>query len=411
MPTLSLSEGFGVELEYAIVDRATCAVRPIADQLLVGSDGEPVTDRSEGVIGWSNELTRHLVEFKNEEPTANLRGLAKEFQASVHSANARLEPLGACLMPTGMHPLFTPKLAELWPHSGNAIYALYDGLFDCRRHGWANVQSAHLNLSFNGDEEFARLHSAVRLVLPLIPALAASSPFAEGKFTGFLDYRLEVYRTNSAKVPAITGQVIPELMLSYDQYQRELLEPLYAAMASRDPDGVLRHEWLNARGAIARFDRSAVEVRLVDTQECPRADLAVAGLIARVIGALAHEQLSPQRTQRGFATERLADLLRLTVKSADRALIADGEYLQALGLTDTPRTAGSVWSELYARTVPDSPEEEREVLQLLFEHGPLARRLLAAVGERPSTEELVALCQRLVTCLATGTLFRPQVRR
>jgi hypothetical protein len=32
---------------------------------------------------------------------------------------------------------------------------------------------------------------------------------------------------------------------------------------------VLRHEWVNARGAIARFDRSAIEIRVLDVAECP----------------------------------------------------------------------------------------------------------------------------------------------
>jgi len=56
---------------------------------------------------------------------------------------------------------------------------------------------------------------------------------------------------------------------------REILAPLYAEMHPLDPEGILCHEWLNSRGAIARFDRNAVEIRLVDVQECPLADLAI----------------------------------------------------------------------------------------------------------------------------------------
>ena len=36
-----------------------------------------------------------------------------------------------------------------------------------------------LNLPFSSDEEFGRLHAAIRLLLPLLPALAASSPLVE----------------------------------------------------------------------------------------------------------------------------------------------------------------------------------------------------------------------------------------
>ena len=33
---------------------------------------------------------------------------------------------------------------------------------------------------------------------------------------------------------------------------------------------------MNSRGAIARFDRNAIEIRVIDVQECPKADLAIA---------------------------------------------------------------------------------------------------------------------------------------
>ena len=68
----------------------------------------------------------------------------------------------------------------IWPHDNNEIYSLYDKIFDCRGHGWSNLQSVHINLPFKDELEFRKLHSAIRLLLPIIPALSASSPFADG---------------------------------------------------------------------------------------------------------------------------------------------------------------------------------------------------------------------------------------
>ena len=127
-------------------------------------------------------------------------------------------------MPTGMHPWMDPRTAEVWTHSDSAIYRAFDRLFDCRRHGWANLQSMHINLPFADDDEFARLHAAVRLILPLIPALAASSPFADGRRMPFLDYRLEVYRTNAERVPAVTGAVIPDNARDRADYRSGVLD-------------------------------------------------------------------------------------------------------------------------------------------------------------------------------------------
>ena len=115
--------------------------------------------------------------------------------------------MAARLMPTGMHPWMNPRAETvLWPDDGSSIYESYDRLFDCRSHGWSNLQSMHINLPFADDEQFARLHAATRLVLPLLPALAASSPVVDGKPTGLMDYRLEAYRTNQARMPSITGR-------------------------------------------------------------------------------------------------------------------------------------------------------------------------------------------------------------
>src|SRR5262249_40857437 len=156
-------------------------------------------------------------------------------------------PHGARLMPGGMHPRMDPaRETRLWPHDCNEIYQAFNKIFDCRGHGWSNLQSVHLNLPFADDEEFGRLHAAVRIVLPILPALAASSPIVEGRPTGAVDSRLEVYRGNSRRIPSITGHVVPEAVFSESGYRDEILAKLYADIAAHDPGGILQHEWLNA---------------------------------------------------------------------------------------------------------------------------------------------------------------------
>ena len=125
----------------------------------------------------------------------------------------------------------------LWPHQHNPIYEIYNRIFDCRGHGWANLQSVHLNLPFCGDEEFGRLHAAIRLLLPILPALAASSPVADRRFAGFQDNRLDVYRNNSRRMPSITGEIIPEPVFTRSEYDRKIFQPMYQDIAPLDPDG------------------------------------------------------------------------------------------------------------------------------------------------------------------------------
>ena len=172
---LGLFDAVGIELEYMIVDRDTLDVRPICDELFRAASGEGgcdvEPDGPDGVVSWSNELALHVVELKTQRPVASLDGLNGAFQDHVRRIDALLEPMGARLMPTGMHPWMDPDTeTKLWPHEYNEIYRTYDRIFGCRGHGWGNLQSTHINLPFANDEEFGRLHAALRIVLPLLPA-------------------------------------------------------------------------------------------------------------------------------------------------------------------------------------------------------------------------------------------------
>ncbi|MCH5375821.1 MAG: glutamate-cysteine ligase family protein, partial [Planctomycetes bacterium] len=245
-PVFHLFERFGVELEYMIVDARSLDVLPITDRVLHAVAGEYLSEIELGAISWSNELALHVIELKTSDPIDRLDGLAEHFQEHVGRINEILQPLGGRLMPTAMHPWMDPHSEmKLWPHEFNRIYEAFNRVFDCRGHGWANLQSVHLNLPFADDDEFARLHAAIRLLLPIMPALAASSPVMDGRVTGCMDNRLDVYRNNAGRIPRVSGRVIPEPVFSRRAYHEEILQPLYRDIAPLDPDGTLQHEWLN----------------------------------------------------------------------------------------------------------------------------------------------------------------------
>jgi carboxylate-amine ligase len=398
--------GVGIEIEYAIVDRASLDVRPFADAL-VGH-----AERVEGTrVEWSNELVSHVVELKDPQPVRDLATLPRAFATAVQRANERLATRDARLLPTGMHPWMDPAAeTSLWSGEGAAIYATFDRLFDCRRHGWSNLQSMHVNLPFDGDDEFARLHAAVRVLLPLIPALAASSPYAGGRAQPALDQRLIEYRDNSLRFPEITGAVVPENASSRETYEQGILAPIYRAVAPVDPDGTLRHEWLNARGAIARFDRSALEIRVCDAQECPRADLAIAALLVAVARALYEERWSDAHAQRALSTADLAAILARTIDDADGARIEHPAYLALFGLAASGCTAREAWHALVDRCGDDAiawNPDARRPLALLDQRGPLARRLVGALGVEPSREALRDAYRELADCLAANRLYDP----
>lgn len=414
--TLGLFDAIGIELEYMIVADRDLSVAPLADALLVADHGSLEPQVADGPISWSNELALHVIELKTEAPAPELAGLATRFWQSTAEINRRLARFGARLMPTAMHPWMDPHTElRLWPHDDDSIYRTFDRIFDCTGHGWANLQSVHINLPFRGDDELARLHAAIRLILPILPALAASSPIMNGALTGALDNRLRAYATNSRKVPSVTGAIIPEIIHSRADYERDILEVIYRDLAPHDPEGVLRYEWVNSRGAIARFDRDSIEIRLLDIQECPRADLAICAVVVSTVRALVEERLSSAGAQRSFPIAPLCAILERTVAAGDLAVIGaspdEARYLALLGRAG-PCTANELWQHLSATCLAVEPgaDEWLPALDVMARHGCLARRIVTALGgpdHTPSRDSLIAVYRRLCACLAENHLFVP----
>lgn len=405
----------GIELEYALVDRTTLDCRPVADQILVDARGTVVSDLDDGVLGWSNEFFLHVLELKNPRPTADLNELASPMRAAVKKMNRQLQQHGVCLMPGAVHPWMEPTSEGCrWPHGETEIYDTYAGIFDCQTHGWANLQSMHINLPFDGDEEFARLHAAIRLILPLIPALAASSPVANGKLTGFDDFRLETYRTNAYAYPSITGHVIPEIVRTRAQYQQSILQPMYAAIAPVDPHGILQYDWLNSRGAIARFDRNAIEIRLTDTQECVSADLAVASTIVRAVQWLFERAYGDDPAVLDYDTLALQAMLLNTISDADAAVIDDPAYLDLLEYPGQRCTSAELWRHVLQRSRQQVVsalhlfDDDAVPIAHILQHGTLAQRIRTGLGENPSRETLRAVYRQLCACLDNDQLYVPK---
>ncbi len=407
---LHLFEAYGIEIEYMLVDADSLDVSPIADRMLGERNGPEACEWENGPITWCNELTRHLLELKTSGPAPTLAGLAGHYQDNIDLLNRQLASHGGRLMPGGMHPWMDPLAeARLWPFGQNEIYEAYDRIFSCRGHGWANVQSMQVNLPFCGDEEFARLHAAIRLVLPLLPALSAGTPYADGRFQGFLDYRMEVYRHASNRVPEVTGDVIPETFRDIADYHESLLAPMYRAIAPLDADGLLQDEWLNSRGAIARFDRMSIEMRVMDSQECAQADIAIAEVASLLVRALVEEAWSDLAEQQSMDQLPLVGTFLAAIREGESADITGRAYLERLGILASEARGGKLWGTLVEQLANryGLTAETGRVMEHILRHGTLARRLLRAAGPVPDRVNLEAVYRRLADCLAAGEMFEP----
>ncbi len=203
--------------------------------------------------------------------------------------------------------------------------------------------------------------------------------------------------------------MIPEPAYTEAEYDRLIFQPMLAEIAPLDPDGVLQEEFLNARGAIARFSRGAIEIRLLDVQETPQNDVAICAAIVKVLQTLVSERWTALAAQQAVEIEPLEQLLRRTIREADGATLDDPDYLRHFGAEDL---AGGTVGDLWRRLLNEASHSDREfeaqwgeTLNRLLNRGPLSRAILQRLGDTPDADTLRATYRELGECLATGRTF------
>lgn len=404
MSNYSIFSVVGIEIEYMLVDQQNLNVQPKSDVLLENIAGSLVNEVSLGDIELSNELVMHVIELKNNGPKPPTTDIASQFQKAITQLQPLLQNNHLQLLPSGAHPWMDPlQETKRWPHGNKAIYQQYDSIFNCQGHGWANLQSMHVNLPFANDEEFCQLHSVVRLILPLLPALAASTPILEGRKTDFLDARLDFYGKNQKRVPSISANVIPEFIRTEQQYEDEILKPMYKDISVFDKEGILQYEWLNSRAAIPKFNCKALEIRIIDSQECVNADIAIAKAICAILKSW-HEA-SCYHLDNACSTERLKSVYDQTIRQGLSVLVEDKEILTQWQLPKRSLTVLDAWSLLIERVSSDLDHNSQRALENILRHGNLSERILNACQHDYSRSTLTRIYRQLGDCLLHNQQF------
>jgi carboxylate-amine ligase len=264
----------------------------------------------------------------------------------------------------------------------------------------------HINLPFSNDEEFGKLHAAIRLLLPIIPGLTAASPVADLENKNYKDYRLEVYRHNQEKVPLIAGKVVPERAFTKEEYDEKIFKPLFASISSYDPEGLLQEEWLNSRGAIARFDRNAIEIRIIDIQECPAADIAIASVIIETLKLIANESYTLHQEQQQQDETQLSEIFLEVIQKGEDTVITNQAYLKQLGIEKDTIKVSEIWKILLER-IPENNKPLFQPVRFILENGTLATRILKAVGSDFSKAHIEKVYRGLIECLENNHSFVP----
>jgi gamma-glutamyl:cysteine ligase YbdK (ATP-grasp superfamily) len=240
---------------------------------------------------FGKELQLHVMELKANSPFKSPIQFEETMQNAVLTLCQIVQKHGAKLLGTGMHPLLKLKDTAIWPHYHRKIYYEYSKIFNLSQHGWLNIQSFHLNLSYQKESHGIQMHNLLANLCAYLPAITASSPIYEGKAGPDEDNRLQFYKVNQKEIPSVTADVIPEYATSFSRYKHDVIVQYSEDLAEAGADKTLLwREWVNSRGVIFRFDRSAIEIRVMDEQECIKSDVALSCFIRAALRGLIGEK-------------------------------------------------------------------------------------------------------------------------
>ncbi len=161
--------------------------------------------------------------------------------------------------------------------------------------------SVHINVGIEDPEILMRACRLVRVEAPLYLALSASSPFLDGKVTGYHSTRWGVFPQTPTHVP---------LFESHAHHIRWVEEQLAAGTMQN-----VRHLWVSVRpnGDRRPYDLNRLELRICDLVTDPISLLAITALLeARLAQVIEDPTIDPLETSTLPASTRAEDLLAIT---------------------------------------------------------------------------------------------------
>jgi hypothetical protein len=269
----------GTEHEYSIND-ARFNPLPISDQIIKNICGRIDSEILFGDVKLGKELQKTVLEFIPRTHADTLQALETQLVSGIKKFHHIFRDQ-YFLLGLGMHPTLTLDRTAVWDHDEGEYYETYDRLFNIRQHGWLNIQALQVNLSYAHERELVTTYNRLRLLLPYIIAVTASSPMVEGKLTGTADNRLVYYRENQKEIPLICNRIIPKKIRSVADYTA-MQEEVFSDLRAKGAD-ILCEEWVNSSGLIIRFSRRCIEIKAPDEQECIRSDMAVCAFIRSLL--------------------------------------------------------------------------------------------------------------------------------
>ena len=201
--------------------------------------------------------------------------------------------------------------------------------------------SVHINIGIGDSEQLMRACRLLRLEAPLYLALSASSPFLDGRATGYHSTRWHIFPQTPPSVP---------LFENHAHYIRWTEAELAAGTMQN-----VRHLWISVRpnGDRRPYNLNRLELRICDLIVDPIALLAVTALLeARVTQLLEDPSLDPLELSYLPAAKRQEELIAIAYAN-EQAVARHSLDAQLQHWQDGRKILARDWiEELYQEVFP-----------------------------------------------------------
>jgi len=256
----------GIEEEFAILDPSTLELSGDFERLRDAAKADPVLE--DGVAG---ELISSEIEIISGRGENLLDAIARQRERRRHLFALAAEQdvlLGA----TGTHPWADYRRQQIIDTEHYRRVA-EDLRYVARRN---NTFSLHVHVGINDIDRAVRVCDRMRVVLPLLLAVSANSPYVDGEDSGLHSARTQIFTKSFPRCG------VPELFGGWDAY-RDYIQTLIDVGSIVEFTQV----WWSVR---PHFSFGTVEVRICDVQLTAAESDGLSALIVALVARCARDE-------------------------------------------------------------------------------------------------------------------------
>ena len=218
------------------------------------------------------EFIQSMVEV-NTRVCNNIKEAAQDLSDSIRFLEKTAEDQGCCLFASSLHPFSSYLDQELYPDPR------YKNILEELQIVGKQLitQGLHCHIGLNSGDTVIKVFDKLRAFLPMLLALSASSPYLEGRDTGFASFRSKLF-------DALPRSGMPEVLESWDNYCQlvQLLKKCHIINQPRDI-------WWDVRPSP---ELGTIEVRICDIPARFEQIIALCALIQALVAAIATDSIS-----------------------------------------------------------------------------------------------------------------------